>query len=59
MLVSNKVPTSQYAEIMTKAEEMRKDGKIVSVIPMVRNLGRQIQLLEEAGFTEIEKIYEN
>lgn len=59
MLVSQKVPTEKYAEIMKKAEEKRKEGKIVSVLMMARNLGRQIELLEKNGFVEIEKIYQD
>jgi histidyl-tRNA synthetase len=56
-LVSKKVSPAQYVDIVKRAEELRQNGGIVSVLPMARNLGRQIELLEQNGFTEFEKIY--
>ena len=57
ILVSDKVSATKYAEILAQAEQKRQDGKIVSVLPMMRNLGRQIALLEANGYSEFEKIY--
>ena len=57
ILVGKKVSPAQYVDIVKRAEELRQNGGIVSVLPMARNLGRQIDLLEQNGFTEFEKIY--
>lgn len=57
VLVDKKVPAERYVEIVKKAEEMRRGGATVSVLPMARNLGRQIELLEGSGYTKFEKIY--
>ena len=57
ILVSKKVPKSDYQDIVKRAAKMREEGQTVSVLPMARNLGRQIRTLEETGYTKIEKIY--
>lgn len=58
ILVSKKVSSEKYREIMARAEEMRGSGETVSVMMMARNLGRQIELLERSGYGEFEKVYE-
>lgn len=56
-LVSRKVSSEKYGEIVKRAEEMRQTGKTVSVLPMTKNLGRQIELLEKSGYSLFEKVY--
>lgn len=58
ILVGKKVPNESYPEIIKKAETLRQAGQSVSVLPMARNLGRQISLLEENGYDKFEKIFE-
>lgn len=57
ILVGRKVSPTEYGEIVKRAQELRQAGATVSVLPMAKNLGRQIDLLEQNGFTEFEKIY--
>ena len=38
-------------------KDLRHDGSTVSVLPMNKNLGYQIKMLEESGYTSIEKVY--
>ncbi len=58
ILISPKIPSSQYAEILTNAATYRAKGELVSVLPMSRNLGRQISELENIGYSIFDKIYE-
>ena len=46
------------AEVIAKAMELRRAGEIVTVLPMSKNVGHQIELLEAEGFAKFEKIYE-
>ena len=46
------------AEVIARAMEQRRAGEIVTVLPMSKNVGHQIELLEAEGFTKFEKIYE-
>jgi len=57
ILVDKDVPQEQLIEITTRAKELRHDGSIVSILPMNKNLGYQIKMLEESGYSSIEKIY--
>jgi histidyl-tRNA synthetase len=56
-LVGRKVSPAKYGEIVARAEKLRQTGKTVSVLPMAKNIGRQIELLEKSGYSEFEKIY--
>lgn len=57
ILVGRKVSSAEYGAIVKRAETLRQAGATVSVLPMAKNLGRQIELLEQSGFSEFEKIY--
>ena len=37
---------------------MRKDGAIVTVLPMSKNIKHQIELLEAEGYSRFEKVFE-
>ena len=57
-LISNKVTSARKTEVIARAMELRKGGAIATVLPMAKNVGRQIALLENEGYTNFEKIYE-
>ena len=57
-LIGNRVSRERKAEVIAKAMELRRAGEIVTVLPMSKNVGHQIELLEAEGFTKFEKIYE-
>lgn len=57
ILVGKKVAESNYAEILARAEAERTNGAVVSIIPMARNLGHQLEQLAASGYTEFDKIY--
>ena len=59
ILVDRNISSTKYGDIIKNAEEMRKCNKIVSVIPMARNISRQIELLEKNGYSQFKKIYNN
>ena len=57
-LIGNRVGRERKAEVIAKAMELRRAGETVTVLPMSKNVGHQIELLEAEGFTRFEKIYE-
>ena len=57
-LIGNRVSRERKAEVIAKAMELRRAGETVTVLPMSKNVGHQIELLEAEGFTKFEKIYE-
>ena len=57
LLVSKKVATSDYANILARAAALRAQGYTASTLPMAHNLGKQIGRLEAAGYSEFEKFY--
>ena len=57
-LIGNRVSRERKAEVIANAMELRRAGAIVTVLPMSKNVGHQIELLEAEGFTQFEKIYE-
>ena len=57
-LIGNRVSRERKAEVIAKAMELRRAGEIVTVLPMSKNVGHQIELLEAEGFAKFEKIYE-
>ena len=57
LLVSKKVVTSDYANILARAAALRAQGYTASILPMAHNLGKQIGHLEAAGYSEFEKFY--
>ena len=57
LLVSKKVATSDYANILARAAALRAQDYTASILPMAHNLGKQIGRLEAAGYSEFEKFY--
>ena len=57
-LIGNRVPQSRKIEVLEQAQEMRKTGAIVTVLPMSKNIKHQIELLEAEGYSRFEKIFE-
>ena len=57
-LIGNRVSRERKTEVIAKAMELRRAGETVTVLPMSKNVGHQIELLEAEGFTKFEKIYE-
>jgi hypothetical protein len=57
ILLDKDISQKQLTEVTTRAEELRRSGSIVSILPMNKNLGYQIKMLEESGYSSIEKIY--
>jgi len=59
ILVDKDISQKQLTEVTTRAEELRHNGSIVSVLPMNKNLGYQIKMLEDYGYSLIEKVYKD
>ena len=57
-LIDKRVSTERKTEIIAKAMELRKQGAVATVLPMAKNVGNQIKLLENEGYTTFEKVYE-
>ena len=57
-LIGNRVSRERKTEVIAKAMELRRAGETVTVLPMSKNVGHQIELLQAEGFTKFEKIYE-
>ncbi len=57
ILIENGVDAKRIAECFARADELRREGKTVSVLPLNKNVKFQIQKLEEDGYTEFEKVY--
>ena len=58
-LIDGKTAEWQRREALKQAQELRDQGRKVAVLPMRKNMKRQIQTLEAEGFTQFEKIYAN
>lgn len=56
-LVDAKASRDKRTEAMRQAQALRESGRAVAVLPMRKNMKRQIQTLEAEGFTQFEKIY--
>lgn len=56
-LVDGKTVPWQRTEALKQAQELRDQGRCVAVLPMRKNMKRQIQTLEGEGFTEFVKVY--
>ncbi len=57
-LIGKKVSLQRKGEVLASARELRAGGQIVTVLPMAKNIGHQIELLEAEGFVKFEKIFE-
>ena len=56
-LVDVKADTSRRLDALRQAQALRDEGKDAAVLPMRKNMKRQIQTLEAQGFTQFEKVY--
>ncbi|MBQ2835171.1 MAG: histidine--tRNA ligase [Clostridia bacterium] len=57
-LIDKRVSTARKTEVIARAMELRKEGAVATVLPMAKNVGNQIKLLENEGYDKFEKIYE-
>lgn len=57
-LIDKKVTLERKQEIFAKAGEIRAQGGTATILPMKKNVKRQVELLEAEGYTAFEKIYE-
>ena len=57
-LIDKRVSSQRKTEVIAKAMELRQQGMIATVLPMAKNVGNQIKLLENEGYTAFEKVYE-
>ena len=58
-LIDKKADADARREALRAAQELRGQGRSVAVLPMRKNMKRQIATLEEEGFTDFEKVYGN
>ena len=56
-LIDARASREQRCEAMKRAQLLREEGQAVAVLPMRKNMKRQIQTLEAEGFTQFEKVY--
>ena len=57
ILVDAKATSEQRLAALKQASDLRSEGKAAAVLPMRKNMKRQIQTLEDEGFTEFVKVY--
>ena len=57
ILVDAKAPSQRRLDALKQARDLRAEGKAAAVLPMRKNMKRQIQTLEDEGFTEFVKVY--
>ena len=57
ILVDSKVSTDKLADVFAEATKLREQGNIVTVQPLNKNAKFQIQKLEEDGYSEFRKVY--
>ena len=58
-LVDAKAESARRMEALRQAQALRDEGTDAAVLPMRKNMKRQIQTLEAQGFTRFEKVYAN
>lgn len=56
-LVDAKAGSERRREALEAAQKLRAEGRDAAVFPMRKNMKRQIAALEEAGFSDFQKIY--
>ena len=59
ILAEKNLQPEQLVSLFQRAQQLRAEGKTVTVQPMKKNIRRQIELLEAEGYGEIEKVYRN
>ena len=57
-LIGKKVSLERKTEVLENARALRAQGATVTVLPMAKNVGHQIELLEAEGYVKFEKIFE-
>ena len=57
ILAEKNLQPEQLVSLFQRAQQLRAEGKTVTVQPMKKNIRRQIELLEAEGYGEIEKVY--
>jgi histidyl-tRNA synthetase len=58
-LVDVKADSARRLEVLQQAQALRDEGRDVAVLPMRKNIKRQVQTLEAQGFSQFEKVYAN
>ena len=58
-LIDGKASAERRFQALEQAQALRAEGRDVAVLPMRKNMKRQIATLEEEGFTQFEKIYKD
>ena len=56
-LVDAKAGSERRLEALRQAQALRDEGRDVAVLPLRKNVKRQVQTLEAEGFTQFEKVY--
>ena len=56
-LVDAKADSARRLDALRQAQQKRAEGKTAAVLPMRKNMKRQIQTLEAEGFTDFVKVY--
>ncbi|MBQ9004039.1 MAG: histidine--tRNA ligase [Eggerthellaceae bacterium] len=56
-LVDAKAESGRRLDALRQARQLRAEGKTAAVLPMRKNMKRQIATLEDEGFTEFVKVY--
>ena len=56
-LLDKRLAPEEVAEVMKKAEELRRNGAIVLVQKMAKNKKFQRDQLEAAGYTRVEEFF--
>ena len=56
-LVDAKAESGRRLDALRQAQQLRAEGKTAAVLPMRKNMKRQIATLEDEGFTEFVKVY--
>ncbi|MBR4586825.1 MAG: histidine--tRNA ligase [Lachnospiraceae bacterium] len=56
-LIDKKVSAAERLKVFEKAAAIRAAGGCATILPMKKNVKRQVELLENEGYTEFEKVY--
>ena len=56
-LIDKKAGPERRLEALRQAQGLRAEGRDAAVLPMRKNIKRQVETLEAEGFTQFEKVY--
>ena len=56
-LIDKKVSAAERLKVFEKAAAIRAAGGCATILPMKKNVKRQVELLENEGYIEFEKVY--